>query len=257
MTIRLKSQNDVRMFVLVVSFVVLLASIALRYLLHSPALFHQTLLPGSGMALMLAAPIAYFVGQQMLDVYLLTVRLEQAANRDTLTGTCTRASFYKRLEGLGPGPKAVVLTDIDHFKMINDRHGHHVGDRALTLFARTLVRNCREEDIVARFGGEEFVILLEEASLDDGRVTAERLCRRVREKIHLIDGVKVPVTASFGVADLTGDTAGIDAAMRCADRALYRAKAGGRDRVCVHDDALDGDAAEAPPQPCAGVRSVP
>jgi len=96
--------------------------------------------------------------------------------------------------------------------------------------ATTLIRNCRREDVVARFGGEEFLVLLPGTGLGDGARVARRLCDRLREKKVLIDGDHVTVTASFGVAKLDGPDA-IDAAIARADKALYEAKNAGRDRV--------------------------
>ncbi|WP_172982770.1 diguanylate cyclase [Roseovarius bejariae] len=220
------------LFALVITALAVLGSLGLRALLQPGDVFERTVLSGSAVAAMLAAPIAYYIGLQMLDAHRLTQALEHAVNHDSLTGASTRASFKAQVAQLPPGPKAVLLVDIDHFKAVNDRFGHQAGDTALCQFAMRLRRNCREDDLIARFGGEEFVVLLHDVELDAARAAAERLCAKLREAPINLNGQAHRLTASFGVAVLT-DTARLDEALVRADTALYRAKNDGRDRVCV------------------------
>ena len=134
---------------------------------------------------------------------------------------------------------SLCMLDLDYFKRINDQHGHLVGDRALQVVAEVLRQQIRVGDILGRYGGEEFLVLLSETPLARAADTAERL----RLQIEL-DGarsmpVNVSVTASIGVTEyVPGES--IEAALDCADRALYRAKAAGRN--CVQVEAPpDGD----------------
>jgi diguanylate cyclase (GGDEF)-like protein/PAS domain S-box-containing protein len=128
------------------------------------------------------------------------------------------------------GRLSAVMTDLDHFKRINDRHGHQVGDQVLQEFARLLQSHCRDIDLVARFGGEEFVILMPEVGLDEARACAERMRATLAQAT--IPPLAEPVTASFGVAELAPGEDG-EALLRRADEALYAGKAAGRDRVTV------------------------
>ncbi len=240
---QIRTRGDVCRFAVVLSCVVLLGSIALRYLLLPPDLAAATLLPGSLMALMLTTPLAYAVGQRLQSAHQLSRRLEHALHHDLLTGVCTRISFHDRAARLGPVPCAVILADIDHFKGFNDHYGHQAGDQALRQFAAIIASNCRHDDIVARFGGEEFVLVLRNTTPEDGLAAARRLCQRTRASPVVIDGQARCLTASFGVA-LLPPGGEIELAIQQADRALYRAKHDGRDRACLHDP--DQDAAPLP-----------
>jgi len=238
MTWRVQSESDVWRLTVAISAIVLLGSAALRFGMLPPDLAARTLVPGSAMALMLAAPIAWFVGRRMHEVHRLGTRLEHAINHDLLTGVHTRKAFYERTCPMTAGACAVIVTDIDNFKGFNDRHGHFAGDQALRQFAAMLTANCRDADIVARFGGEEFVIVLRDAGAAEGRAVAERLAARVRAGAIYHGAQTLRLTASFGVAALPpgGD---MDTAIQQSDRARYRAKHAGRDRACLFDAAQD------------------
>ena len=242
MQLRLKSLNDVRKFTVTITLLAVVGDAVLQEFLLPEALLEPMRIPGAIISIMLAAPISYFVGLTLLDVYRLTVQLEHAADHDLLTGASTRTSFYKRIGDRLQPPFAVIVTDIDRFKGINDKFGHQSGDSALQHFANTLVRNCREDDLVARFGGEEFVILLQMAGEEEGTAAAKRLCQRVREKPLDLNGQTVHLTASFGVTQLD-DISQIDEAIHRADIAVYRAKQSGRDQVCVYDPDIDSQPA--------------
>ena len=125
---------------------------------------------------------------------------------------------------------AAMMIDIDHFKRINDTHGHAVGDAVIRSVAQTPRTNRRDTDILCRYGGEEFVIL----SGDCGHgplSTAERLRQAVKQTGVAGPAGPVSVTVSVGVAELTGDDDGLEALLGRADAALYRAKGAGRDQV--------------------------
>ena len=156
---------------------------------------------------------------------------------DELTGLPNRRAFMQRLdEELSRSqrhgqPLALALLDIDHFKRINDRHGHHAGDNILRGYARSMLRDLRQHDLLARYGGEEFALLLPETSLDDARNVLEKLADRLRrEPLDLgSQSVQLP-SFSAGVVSLR---AGESAAMLIdrADYSLYRAKHLGRNRI--------------------------
>lgn len=234
MKIRLRTQKDVVLLAVAISLLAVMGSLALRGMLQPADVFARTLASGSAVAAMVAGPIAYYVGLQMLDTQHLAQSLEHAVNHDSLTGAATRASFKAQVAQLPSGPKAIMVVDIDHFKAVNDHFGHQAGDTALCQFALRLKRNCREDDIIARFGGEEFVVLLHNVSLADAQAAAERLCGKLREAPIVLNGQAHHLTASFGVAPLV-NARGLDDALAQADAALYRAKNAGRDRVCTSD----------------------
>jgi two-component system cell cycle response regulator len=128
----------------------------------------------------------------------------------------------------------VVLCDFDHFKEINDTHGHLAGDAVLREGSAVLRRCLRSTDLLGRYGGEEFLAVLPQVDLGAARMAAERLRQGLESTpVRLPDGGKIQITASFGVADrdeVSGGT-GSDLLVSLADRRLYEAKAAGRNRV--------------------------
>lgn len=171
--------------------------------------------------------------------------LSRIAYRDELTGIDNRRAFMEsgrrelvRSDRSGR-PVLLMMMDVDHFKAINDKHGHATGDEVLVQLAECLRRELREYDLVARIGGEEFAVMIAEMSLDQGKFTAERL-RKAVEKLHSLVGGKIPaITTSIGLAEYESGREDLDGLMSRADRALYKAKHSGRNR-CV---AVTGQAA--------------
>jgi diguanylate cyclase (GGDEF)-like protein len=133
-------------------------------------------------------------------------------------------------------PFTILVIDIDHFKRINDHYGHTGGDIALRSLAHALATAVRREDMVARLGGEEFVILLWNETLEDALVTAERIRTIIEEMEIVIDDHILKTTVSSGVAVFQAEDT-FEAVLRRADRALYAAKVAGRNRVML-DSAL-------------------
>jgi diguanylate cyclase (GGDEF)-like protein len=166
-----------------------------------------------------------------------TLRMRELAMTDELTGAPNRRAVLGRLEQLlksaDAPPCAILIIDIDHFKNINDRHGHHAGDDVLRLIAQKIRAAVREPAFVGRLGGEEFVIVLPGTSLEEARQAAERF----REEIASIDSPWFTdhrhITASIGVTDSAGVGDNPSTMLQRADSALYAAKRGGRDCVRV------------------------
>ena len=143
-------------------------------------------------------------------------------------------------------PYAIAYGDLDHFKVLNDTFGHEAGDHALRLFARVMRDAVRPADIVGRYGGEEFVIVLPECETD----TAVAVLERVRERLALgLTSGRVPAfTVSFGVAT-SADGANFAEILAAADHALLAAKAAGRDRILLADESKRLESALAPIRP--------
>lgn len=156
---------------------------------------------------------------------------------DHLTGIANRRAFYDAAEievmrwQRAPRPLSLVLFDADHFKAVNDSHGHAAGDAVLRHFAATLAATFRECDVVARIGGEEFAVLLPSAPLQSAANVAARLLRTVACSTVEFEGIGIKYTVSGGIAAMDADVAGLDTLMKRADRAMYAAKVAGRNRI--------------------------
>jgi two-component system cell cycle response regulator len=156
--------------------------------------------------------------------------LEMAVT-DPLTGLRNRRYVRRHLEAvLRNAGAAVLLLDVDHFKVVNDTHGHAFGDGALREVAERVRVHLRSADVVARYGGEEFLVVMTGAMAEDGHLVAERLRQAVSSRPMMVDGVSFPVTVSVGVAAGMAGSSGDDL-ISAADSALYRAKDKGRNRV--------------------------
>jgi diguanylate cyclase (GGDEF)-like protein len=166
--------------------------------------------------------------------------LRHLATIDSLTGAYNKRFFFEHLEReVGRSerhgrPLAILLLDIDHFKLLNDTHGHLVGDEVLAgLSMRVQERFLRKEEVLARFGGEEFVIVLPEATRDEALAAAERLRDLIASEPFAGDGRQRFVTVSIGVGCLSETARTVDELLAEADEKLYQAKHQGRNRVGV------------------------
>jgi diguanylate cyclase (GGDEF)-like protein len=180
--------------------------------------------------------------------------LRRMSQTDGLTGVDNRRHIEERLtEAFEHAarlnePLAVVMTDVDHFKSVNDTHGHPAGDAVLRQVAEVLRTTAREIDRVGRYGGEEFLVLLPGANLEDARHYAERARAAIAAREFTYDGGQLRRTLSAGVAAWPHpDVPHQEALVKLADDALYAAKTGGRNRVVAHGDvpAADVEAAAA------------
>lgn len=192
----------------------------------------------------------------LLQRSLLHAQLQAAARTDAKTGLLNAAAWQReadteivRARRTGD-TLALLIIDIDHFKRVNDAHGHLVGDQVLVGVASMLRSQLRDYDVVGRFGGEEFVVLLPGADIDEARRVAERLRVRIGHMAIPVDDTLVRVTISAGVALLSVHGDDLIDLLTAADLALYRAKELGRDRVCI-------PAVQPPPRPLPNDPSTP
>ena len=170
------------------------------------------------------------------------------ATRDPLTDLLNRRSLFEGFESLLAESReeeselSCIMVDIDHFKLVNDNFGHAVGDKVIKVVASILSETARQEDLVGRFGGEEFVVILPGMNIAEAAAVGER----IRQVVEGIDGNSFPglpsITSSFGVATVTPNVAGTNELLELADKALYVAKEGGRNRVVSWSESMEQDA---------------
>jgi diguanylate cyclase (GGDEF)-like protein len=174
-----------------------------------------------------------------------TDRLTHVANRQTLL-----AQLFEELERVARygRPLSVAFIDIDHFKSINDTYGHEVGDGVLRGVAAVFRENTRKQDIVGRYGGEEFVLVLPETTVDEATVVAEKLRLLVLKKRFGVGATELAVSVSIGVAGGAGPSLRVDQLLRDADAAMYSAKSLGRNQTYVFAET-DDDSARIPRAP--------
>jgi diguanylate cyclase (GGDEF)-like protein/PAS domain S-box-containing protein len=176
-------------------------------------------------------------------------RLHQATSCDHLTGLANRRAFFELAEQeveryrRQPRPLSLVLFDADHFKRVNDTYGHPTGDAVLCHLAGLLKSAFRQVDVVARFGGEEFAVLLPSTDAKGAFAVAERLRLAVAGAEVVVDGQRIVYTVSGGVATLGDGVQSLDELIKCADSLLYAAKAAGRNRIACLKAAPDVTAA--------------
>lgn len=198
--------------------------------------------------ILLAGPVVAYLLELLRRLAAAKGEIEELARRDPLTGLLNRRAFFEMARAAlerareQPVPLTLLVLDADHFKAINDRHGHAAGDDALKLIAATLLGATRQYDLVGRIGGEEFAVLLRGAAPDEAGLVAERIVSAVRLADFRRAGRPVALSISVGIAVLEPGL-DLDALFARADAALYAAKRGGRGRSQVAEP--EG----APPQP--------
>lgn len=213
-----------------------------------------------GLSLLWLGPLTVACSQKARNEVL--QRLNYASQHDYLTRSLVRATFVQRSDAIlarlrsSGAPMAMLMLDIDHFKQVNDQHGHAMGDVVLQGFAATVARQLRQSDLVGRYGGEEFCVCLPGISPPDALRVAERLRAAVLAlSFTTPNGTPLHITVSLGLAHFAGHALppSTDAALAQADALLYRAKTGGRNRVehaCITQElspALAGAVTPAPP----------
>ncbi len=199
---------------------------------------------------------------QKEELALALARIQVLATRDELTGLVNRRHMMdvlnqhqKRLERTGYHQFCVALIDLDHFKRINDSHGHGVGDEVLRHFALEMSHALRETDVLARWGGEEFLLLLNDTTTEEACAGLERVRDIVNAAVLAPSTPALRPTFSAGLTRFH-HTERLNVCIERADRALYEAKAQGRNRTFVHPHPLDAAAAEQPPAPSPTTASI-
>jgi two-component system, cell cycle response regulator len=178
------------------------------------------------------------IGERIIN---LERKILELANTDPLTGVLNRRAFMERMDQetarsqRNNTPLSFILSDIDHFKKVNDTYGHQAGDLVLRQFCKTLSASMRHYDFIGRYGGEEFVVCLPGADGLEAQSAAERMRTQIEAmEIALPDGSgSIRITASFGISSYAVESReSMDALIKRADDALYRAKDQGRNRAC-------------------------
>jgi len=192
--------------------------------------------------------------------------LEYLATRDPLTGSLNRRSFFNGFDSLFAEAKqnndelTCVMTDIDHFKSVNDTHGHGVGDEVIKYLADVLAEHTRPNDLVGRFGGEEFCVVLPDTTISEGAEIAENIRDIIEKGVGAEFFDKCQITASFGVASIYSGSSTPSEMVEQSDQALYVSKESGRNRVTNFTDNMEPGASETTTsenKPVAVLKEVP
>ncbi|RZV39083.1 MAG: GGDEF domain-containing protein [Chromatiales bacterium] len=195
----------------------------------------------------LTLPAGYIATSMLIILMMasdIAAQMREMAIKDQLTGLLNRRGFSENGERAfsaarrSDQPLSVIMTDIDRFKFINDKYGHAAGDTALAHFANLVSEDRRQEDIVARVGGEEFALLLPGTELRDAMAIADQLCKKIGATPLKTTVVGLPMTSSFGVAAISDNDATLDDMVLRADRALYRSKRAGRNQVDLESSQM-------------------
>lgn len=177
------------------------------------------------------------IEQATKDLKLANAHLQRVASVDDLTSLANRRHIQQELESLHEisfsenKNYAVLLCDLDRFKLVNDNFGHHIGDRVLQIFAKKAPRELREGDMIGRWGGEEFLCIIKETTPEEAYNTAERIRAAINQTLTFDDNLKVEMSVSIGVATYPSCGPSLDLMLSNADAALYDAKRAGRNRV--------------------------
>lgn len=227
---RIRNWADVLLWAVSANLVLLVLGVTLTTFFEPEESLIDIIIQSASITFALCGPIFTFIFYQSMQLTRARDQLAMLVNRDRLTNVATRNAFYNKIEQMPQSHGVSLMVDIDHFKRINDTHGHLVGDEAIARVAQLIEACLRPQDIVCRFGGEEFLVFLSEATEAEGLVIAERIRQTVEEDRAYAGAPALEVTVSIGGAPvpLARD---IDSAIRVADAALYRAKRGGRNRV--------------------------
>ena len=189
--------------------------------------------------------------EQIVKIQDLQKKLSDQANRDSLTGLFNRRYLEGTLERelarckREGAPLTMLLLDVDHFKLVNDTYGHQAGDEVLRIFGQLLQEKSRAEDIVCRYGGEEFLLVLPKMPLDIARERGAYLLKLFEDTTVSFGELRIRITTSIGISAMPEHSDSTEGLVRCADEALYLAKHSGRNRVVAFGDVvLRGDAAK-------------
>lgn len=215
-----------------------LVGLAITPLLIGPitvgTVFATIIIPG-----LIAPPVIWLTMRLLYELDSAERMLQVISVTDELTGTYNRRHFVRAAEiALAHARRydenlAIILIDLDRFKNVNDNFGHQAGDQVLVEVVRLTADCLRASDTFARYGGEEFVVLLPDTDLEGAKTLAERIRIRIEQHPLPIDHKTISMTISAGVTVLQSDDDGVDPMLRRADKALYAAKQGGRNRIDI------------------------
>ena len=170
----------------------------------------------------------------------LNEELKTASRVDGLTGLYNRRYWQERFDEMHKlcvrreKPSTALMLDIDHFKRINDTYGHQAGDKVIKMLAALIKRCVRETDLAGRYGGEEFAIILNDSSVENAKIVAERIRQLAQRLVVEHEGESISFTVSLGLAQFSPDFKGAMAWLECADQALYEAKENGRNQYRIY-----------------------
>jgi len=203
-----------------------------------------------GVALVVTLPFAWFLVDLLLRLHRDEQEMRRLASFDSLTGLLSRHAFFDNANNYVSLAKrekksfSVLIIDLDHFKLINDRYGHPAGDAVLKLFADVVNSVARRSDIIGRLGGEEFAVVLPSTRSSEALEFAERLHHAINQAVLKFNGSAILYSVSIGLAEFdkaSGED--IDDLLARADLALYKAKQGGRNQTAAFDPKLNQAAA--------------
>lgn len=207
-------------------------------LIYPREVWVQELRIGAGLTMFIAMPVTNFLARNVRKTTLMSNELQRLLDRDRLTDVATRDFFFSRMALMPDAYGVSLMVDIDHFKSVNDTHGHITGDKVIRAVAEVMREQVRKDDIVCRFGGEEFMIFLAQADEAEGWAIAERIRSETADAITKTSSGDVQVTVSVG-GSLKQQIEHVDAAIKRADECLYRAKEQGRNRTIVDWDNVE------------------
>lgn len=188
----------------------------------------------------IAPLVTWFLIGLIIKIDELEQRQRKLITYDELTGLISRRTFFEKFDELKEITEknkthiTLAYMDLDDFKKINDVYGHNAGDQALKSFAQILTNAARVNDIIARIGGEEFAIILPETKIEDAHMILERIRKTVSSKELIIEGKKLSISMSTGLAQYQGDALRIDKLVSQADKAMYQAKSEGKNCISLY-----------------------
>lgn len=248
---KLETWAGVGIFALIMTVMAMVAAGSLALLFFPPE-FHDLVFSRSlEITALIAFPLCILVGNKIKLNTELANELRRLVHRDRLTNVATRDFFFRELAKNSQTSGVCLMIDIDHFKSVNDTYGHLVGDKVIAHTAKLIERQVGPRDIVCRFGGEEFVVFLENCTDTQTLKVAERIRATLESSPLDNNGTTIAVTVSIG-ASLRTQAHDIDEAIRHADDALYKAKALGRNRCEVAEWSRPGllsEPRQMPPSP--------
>ena len=228
---RIRTSADKWIFVVAVTAVSVLLSLVVTSFVSPVGLTAEVVLVAITVPSCVAPCVALLMAKMMLQIHTLNRQLERMVRHDQMTGLLTRGAFFERVADVAePRPGAVLLSDIDRFKEINDTFGHDAGDQVIRSVGQTLLDDAKPEGVAARFGGEEFVSFYPDLDLEHAELRADAIRSAVENQSIRVSGRDLSCTLSIGVGYFDGHQP-LDEVLQRADEALYAAKGEGRNRV--------------------------